>query len=192
MFRSQINCTFSTQKSRIWKYGSENFGQNSTDIILYLVKVCLLFQIWQNLLLGGLIALMEPTKFPWNPPLPEKKIQGCGFKLLIICSKKAKKKTWQKSRNAGLWGWSSVVAGGWLAGKIPCAHFPAQWTNPSPLPSPLPYPSPPYLASWNMIIIFAAAFIYRIYIIHGSHMKMLHEMYNFDKKLVESFAAVIM
>ena len=32
---------------------------------------------------------------------------------------------------------------GWLAGKIPCAHFPAQWTNPSPLPSPLPYPSPP-------------------------------------------------
>ena len=46
----------STQKSRIWKYGSENFGENSTDIILYLVKECLIFQIWQNLLLGGLIA----------------------------------------------------------------------------------------------------------------------------------------
>ena len=45
----------------------------------------------------------------------------------------------------GLWGWwlggLGLVSG--LAGKIPCAHFPAQWTNPSPLPSPLPYPSPP-------------------------------------------------
>ena len=66
----------STQKSRIWKYGSENFGENSTDIILYLVKVCLLFQIWQNLLLGGLIALIEPTKLPWNPPLPEKSFRA--------------------------------------------------------------------------------------------------------------------
>ena len=112
------------------------------------------------------------NKLPWNPPLPGKPLEP----WFQITNNLQQKKPWKRGgKKAGLWGWSSGGGRGWLAGKIPCAHFPAQWTNPSPLPSPLPYPSPPYLASWNMIIIFAAA-LYSIYIIHGSHMKMLHEM----------------
>ena len=191
MFQSQINRTFQRKNPG---YGNM--------VLRILAKIVLtLFFIWSRNVLYfryGRICCSGGWLHKWNQQnSPEnhhyrKKDSGPWFKITYnLQQKKTMKKTWQKSQNSGLWSWSSVVAEGWLAGKIPCAHFPAQWTNPSPLPSPLPYPSPPYLASWNMIIIFAAA-LFRIFIIHGSHMKMLHEMYNFNKTLVESFAAVIM